>query len=59
MAQTYQFDGEIYETEGELLDALAHEYKVGDKELVVDALEKLGYSLADINVRPGSGNNND
>ncbi len=58
MAQTYEFEGEIYETDGELLDALAHEYKVGDKELVVDALEKFGYSLSDLNVRPGGGNNN-
>ncbi len=59
MAQTYEFDGQVFDTDGELLDALAHEYKVGDKELVVDALEKYGYSLSDINVRPGSGNNND
>lgn len=59
MGQTYEFDGQVYETDGELLDALAHEYKVGDKELVVDALEKYGYALSDINVRPGAGNNND
>ncbi len=58
MGQTIQFDGQVFDTDGELLDALAHEYKVGDKELVVDTLEKFGYSLSDINVRPGSGNNN-
>lgn len=50
MSQTYEFDGQVFETDGELLDALAHEYKVGDKELVVDTLEQFGYSLSDINL---------
>lgn len=54
MKHAFEFDGQLYETEGELLDAMAHEYKTGDKELVVDALEELGYSLADLGVRPGS-----
>lgn len=54
MGQALEFDGQLFNTEGEFLDALAHEYKVGDKELVVDALENYGYSLADIGVRPGS-----
>lgn len=53
MAQVFEFDGQLFDTEGELLTALAHEYKTGDKELVVDALENYGYSLSDIGVRPG------
>ena len=44
----YEFEGEIFETSGELLDALAHQYKVGDKELVVTTLEDYGFDLADI-----------
>lgn len=54
MGQAYEFDGQLFDNEGEFLDALAHEYKIGDKELVVDALENFGYSLADIGVRPGA-----
>jgi hypothetical protein len=53
MGQAFEFDGQRFDTEGEFLDALAHEYKTGDKELVVDTLENYGYSLSDLNVRPG------
>jgi hypothetical protein len=53
MGQAFEFDGQLFETEGEFLDALAHEYKSGDRELVVDALEHYGYTLADLGVRPG------
>ena len=53
MGQAFEFDGRLFDTEGEFLDALAHEYKVGDKELVVDVLETYGYTLADLGVRPG------
>jgi len=55
MGQAFEFDGQFFETEGEFLDALAHGYKTGDKELVVDTLESYGYTLSDIGVRPGSG----
>lgn len=55
MAAAYEFDGELYSTVGEFLDALAHAYKSGDKELVIDALDEYGFSLSDINVRPGGG----
>lgn len=54
MGQAFEFDGQLFNSEGEFLDALAHEYKSGDKELVVDALESYGYTLADLGVRPGS-----
>lgn len=52
MGQAYEFDGVLYDTEGEFLDALAHEYKHGDSNLVVDTLEKYGFSITDIGVRP-------
>lgn len=55
VAAAYEFDGELYDTVGEFLDALAHAYKSGDKESVVDALEEYGFSLSDIQVRPGGG----
>ena len=51
--EVYEFEGQLYRSAGEFLDVLAHEYRTGDKELVVDTLEKYGYSLSDINVRPG------
>lgn len=44
----YEFGGIIYENAGEFLDALAHEYRVGDKELVISTLEEYGFDLADI-----------
>lgn len=53
MAAAYEFDGQLYDTTGEFLDALAHAYTSGDKEAVVDALEEYGFSLSDLNVRPG------
>ncbi len=53
MGQVLEFEGQLYESEGEFLDALAHEYTSGDQELVVDMLEKYGYSLSDLPVRPG------
>jgi hypothetical protein len=46
----YEFGGIIYENAGEFLDALAHEYRVGDRELVVTALEDYGFDLGDIGV---------
>ncbi len=53
MGEAYEFDGQLFETVGEFLSALAHEYKSGDQEAVVDALERYGFSLNDINMRPG------
>lgn len=53
MGEAYEFDGQLFDSSNEFLDALAHEYKVGDKEAVVDALEQYGFSLSDLNVRPG------
>lgn len=51
--EVYEFEGQLYDTSGELLDALAHEYRIGDRELAVDTLERYGFSVSDLNVRPG------
>lgn len=53
MGQAFEFNGQLFESTGEFLDALAHEYKTGDRDLVVTTLEDYGFSLADIGVRPG------
>ncbi|MFZ1812218.1 MAG: hypothetical protein WAU02_01665 [Candidatus Saccharimonadales bacterium] len=52
MDPVYEFNGELFESEGAFLDALAHEYKQGDKELVIDTLENYGFALSDLGVRP-------
>ena len=52
MGEVYEFDGQMFESTGEFLDALAHEYKTGDKEAAVDALENYGFSISDLNVSP-------
>lgn len=52
MGKAYEFDGVLYETEGEFLDALAHAYKNGDSNYVVDTLEEYGFTINDIGVRP-------
>lgn len=56
MGQVYEFDGQLFASEGEFLDALAHEYKHGDRDLVVDTLENYGFALSDIGVRPDGSN---
>jgi hypothetical protein len=50
--QVYEFDGELYENVEIFLQDLAHEYRVGDSDLVVSTLEDYGFELADIGVRP-------
>lgn len=52
MDPVYELNGELFESSGEFLDAVAHEYKHGDTELAVEVLENYGFSLSDINVRP-------
>lgn len=48
--KVYEFDGQIYETTEEFLNALAHEYRIGDKDFVISTLEEYGFDLADIGV---------
>lgn len=44
----YEFNGVLYENSGEFLSALAHEYRVGNKEAVITNLEDYGFDRADI-----------
>ena len=44
----YELNGELFESAGEFLDAAAHEYKFGDKDLIVQKLEDYGFELSDI-----------
>lgn len=48
--EVYEFNGVIYENSGEFLDALAHEYRTGDKERVIGILDDYGFDLSDIGV---------
>lgn len=48
----YEFNGELYTNSNEFLDAVAHEYKTGDRALAIQALEDNGFDITDINVRP-------
>jgi len=49
MGNAYELDGQLFTNVGEFLDAASHEYKHGDKDLAVQALEDYGFSLSDIN----------
>lgn len=44
----YEFEGIIYENSGEFLDVLAHAYKTGNKEQVIDLIEDYGFDRSDI-----------
>lgn len=48
----YELGGEIYEHVEAFLEALAHEYKTGDTDLVLSKLDDYGFDLSDIGVRP-------
>lgn len=52
MGQSYEFEGEIYDSVEEFLQAAAHAYKNGDRELALSKLDDYGFSLSDIGVRP-------
>ena len=49
MGNVYELDGQLFTNVGEFLDAVAHEYKHGDKDLAVQTLEDYGFTLSDIN----------
>lgn len=49
MGSAYEFDGELFTTVGEFLDAVSHEYRHGDKDMAVQTLEEYGFSVSDIN----------
>jgi hypothetical protein len=48
--QVYELNGELFSTVGEYLDAAAHEYKHGDKDLAITSLENYGFSMSDLNI---------
>ena len=52
MGEAYEFDGELFTNAGEFLDAVAHAYKHGDRDLAVQTLEDYGFSLSDIKALP-------
>lgn len=54
MGGAYEFDGQLFTNAEEFLQAVAHEYKTGDKGLALSALEDYGFDVSDINVRPSS-----
>jgi hypothetical protein len=52
MGEVYEFNGELYTNVEEFLAAVAHEYKEGDRDLALSALDDHGFELSDIGVRP-------
>ncbi len=48
----YEFNGELYDNVEAFLEAVAHEYKSGDRDLALSALDDHGFELSDIGVRP-------
>jgi hypothetical protein len=52
MGQAYEFDGELFTNVNSFLDAVAHEYKTGDENYALTALEDYGFDISDIGVRP-------
>ena len=52
MGRAYEFGGQLFDNVEEFLEAVAHEYKTGDRDLALTALDEYGFSLNDIGVRP-------
>ena len=52
MGQAFEFDGQLFDNVNEFLEAVAHEYKAGDRDLARQALDDYGFNLSDIGVRP-------
>ncbi len=50
--QAYVFDGQLFTSVEAFLEAIAHEYKSGDKELALSILDEYGFELSDLGVRP-------
>ncbi len=51
-SEVYELNGELYENVEVFLEALAHEYKTGDSDLVLSKLDDYGFDMTDIGVRP-------
>ncbi|MBC7746772.1 hypothetical protein H7Y40_02190 [Pedobacter sp.] len=52
MSGVYELNGEVFTSVELYLEALAHEYKTGDSELVLTKLDDDGLALSDLGVRP-------
>lgn len=52
MGEAYELNGELYTSVEAFLEALAYEYKHGDKELVLSLLDDYGFEFSDLGVRP-------
>lgn len=52
MGEAYEFNGDLYNNVEEFLAAVAQEYKEGDRDLALSALDDYGFELSDIGVRP-------
>lgn len=52
MGQAFEFDGRLFNNVEEFLEAVAHEYKSGDRDLALSTLEDYGFALSDLGVRP-------
>ena len=52
MGQAYEFEGEQFDSVEEFLQALAHAYREGDRELALSTLDDYGFTLSDLGVRP-------
>lgn len=52
MGRAYEFGGQLYDNVNEFLEAVAHEYKSGDRDLARQALDDYGFTISDIGVRP-------
>lgn len=50
--QAYEFDGQLFTSVESFLEAIAHEYKTGDTDLALSALDDYGFELSDLGVRP-------
>lgn len=44
----FEFNGQLFENEVDFLDAVAKEYRIGDEQTALDALEEYGYDISDI-----------
>jgi hypothetical protein len=51
-SEVYELNGELYQSVEVFLEAVAHEYKTGDKELALSKLDDYGFDMTDIGVRP-------
>lgn len=52
MMAVYELYGELFTKVEAFLQALAHEYKIGDSDYVLSKLDEYGFDLTDLGVHP-------